>query len=65
MRKQILTATLGIFLASLPAGAGTRPNNDLSRIPRFEDALAHANVTGRPIFLIGYTYIGGGAESFW
>jgi cytochrome b len=61
MRRTLLGAA--VVLAAwlvLPAGAagGTRGADELFWVPTFEQALAMAEHTGRPIFLLHYTCVG-------
>jgi hypothetical protein len=64
-RLTVFSTVVSLLLTAAPVRAGTRLNDELYWVPRLEDALVHAKETGRPIFMIGYTCIGGEAESCW
>jgi hypothetical protein len=46
------------------ASAGTRGADELFWVPTFEQALAMAGHTGRPIFLVAYTCVDDSCATF-
>ena len=63
MRSSGLSA--GAFIACLalsgPAPAGTRGADELFWVPTLEQGLEMAQVTGKPLFLMGYSLVGDGS----
>jgi hypothetical protein len=61
---KIAALVMLLALAALPTHAGTRGSDELFWVPTVEQALAMAEATGRPIFLLFYTCVGETSETY-
>jgi len=63
-RKALALAWLLLFFPPATLRAGTRGADELFWCPTFDQALEMSAHTGKPIFLMFYTNVAGGCETF-
>jgi hypothetical protein len=63
-RKALLVAWLLIFFLPGMLRAATRGSDELFWCPTFDQALEMSTHTGKPMFLMFYTNVGEGCETF-
>jgi hypothetical protein len=66
MNRRLAVPALLAAILLLPAStnAGTRGGDEIFWLPSFEQALEMADHTGQPIFLMFFTLVGKGCETY-